>query len=109
MGNANEMMKLSRLITKHRSHDLIEAHSFLIKRPKHAQATIEFTFAMTLTLIMTLALYMVFRWVGLDLASRRFTHDNLLTNDALRPEQQLNPDFYRPRKIDAAFRGFNLK
>lgn len=109
MGNANAMMKSSHLIGKYRCHDLIRTQDFSIKRPQHGQATIEFTFAMTLTLIMTLALYMVFRWVGLDLANRRFTHENLLTNDSLRPEQQLNPDFYRPRKIDAAFRGFDLK
>lgn len=76
---------------------------------KQGQSTIEFTFAMTVTLIMTFALFMVFRWVGLDLADRRFTHEKTLSDDALRPEQQLNPDFYKPRKIDAAFRGFNLK
>lgn len=79
------------------------------KKIKRGQATIEFTFAMTITLIMVFALLMVFRWVGLDLADRRFTHDRTLSNDALRPEQQLNPDFYKPRKIDAAYRGFNLK
>ncbi len=76
---------------------------------KQGQATIEFTFAIMLTLIMTLALFMVFRWVGLDLANRRHSHEKLLTNESLRPEQQLNPDFYRPRKIDAAFRQFDLK
>ncbi len=103
------MMKTKLLNVKQYRHDLSGTRSLRIKRPKHGQATIEFTFAMTLTLIMTLALYMVFRWVGLDLANRRFTHENLLTNNALRPEQQLNPDFYRPRKIDAAFRGFDLK
>ncbi len=81
----------------------------LKKRNKLGQSTIEFTFAMTVTLIMLFALLMVFRWVGLDLADRRFTHDRMLSNDALRPEQQLNPDFYKPRKIDAAYRGFNLK
>lgn len=79
------------------------------RRKDRGQATIEFTFAMTLTLILMFALAMVFRWVGLDLADRRFAHEKLLTNTALRPEQQLNPDFYRPRKIDAAFRQFNLK
>ena len=73
------------------------------------QSTIEFTFAMMVTLILVFALFMVFRWVGLDLANRRFTHDQTLMNDALRPEQQLNPDFYKPRKLDTAFRGFDLK
>lgn len=109
MGNANAMMKISRPTQKNRSYGPVGTPIISSKCPDHGQATIEFTFAMTLTLIMTLALYMVFRWVGLDLANRRFTHENLLTNDALRPEQQLNPDFYRPRKIDAAFRGFDLK
>ena len=75
----------------------------------NGQSTIEFTFAMMVTLILVFALFMVFRWVGLDLANRRFTHDRTLTNDALRPEQQLTPDFYKPRKLDAAFRGFDLK
>ena len=79
------------------------------KRNKRGQSTIEFTFAMTVALIMLFALLMVFRWVGLDLADRRFTHDRTLSNFALRPEQQLNPDFYKPRKIDAAYRGFELK
>lgn len=102
-------MKKLRLAGKRRYHDMIGERSFLIKRPKHGQATLEFTFAVMLTLIMTLALFMVFRWVGLDLAERRHAHERILTSEALRPEQQLEPDFYRPRKIDAAFRGFDLK
>ena len=73
------------------------------------QSTIEFTFAMIITLVLVYALFMVFRWAGLDLAERRFTHERLLTNESLRPEQQLNPDFYKPRKLDAIFRQYNLK
>lgn len=85
-------------------------HSVLFAKTRnHGQSAIEFTFAMMVTLILVFALLMVFRWVGLDLANRRFTHDDTLADDSLRPEQQLNPDFYKPRKVDAAFRGFDLK
>ena len=73
------------------------------------QSMVEFTFAMMATLILIFALLMVFRWAGMDLAERRFAHEDLLTDNTLRPEQQLNPDFFKPRKIGAAFRGFDLK
>jgi hypothetical protein len=73
------------------------------------QATVEFTFAMIVTVILIYAMLMVFRWAGLDLAERRFAHEHLLTNESLRPEQQLNPEFFRPRKLDAAARNLNLR
>jgi hypothetical protein len=76
---------------------------------RRGQSTIEFTFAMIVTLILVYALFMVFRWAGLDLAERRMSHERLLTDESLRPEQQLNPDFHKPRKIDAAVRELNLK
>jgi hypothetical protein len=86
-------------------------HPNRIKIPQCGQATIEFTFAMIVTLMLVFALLMVFRWVGLDLAERRAAHERLLTRDTsdMRTEQQLNPNFYKPRKIDASFRGLNLK
>jgi hypothetical protein len=80
-----------------------------IRFSRRGQSTIEFTFAMMVTLILFYALFMVFRWAGLDLAERRYAHESLLSNESLRPEQQLNPDFYKPRKLDAAFRGFKLR
>ena len=86
-----------------------DANEMMIFKNTKGQAAIEFTFAMMITLIMVFALLMVFRWAGLDLADRRVSHDKTLSNETLRPEQQLNPDFYRPRKIDAAYRGFDLK
>lgn len=79
-----------------------------IFKHNNGQSTIEFTFAMMVTLILVLALFLVFRWVGLDYADRRFTHDRILSNNSLRPEQQLIPEFYRPRKIDASYRGLNF-
>jgi hypothetical protein len=76
---------------------------------QRGQSTIEFTFAMMVTLVLIYALFMVFRWAGLDLAERRVAHERLLTDETLRPEQQLNPEFYKPRKLDAAARALNLK
>lgn len=77
-------------------------------KSKKGQSTIEFVFAMMVTMILVVALFLVFHWAGMDFGNRRFTHDQVLSNDSLRPEQQLIPDFYKPRKIDAAFRGLNL-
>lgn len=82
----------------------------------YGQSTIEFTFAMMVTLVLVYALVMVLRWAGLDLAERRFAHEKLLTttinpitNQEFRPEQQLNPNFYKPRKLETSFRYFNFK
>ena len=88
MGNTNEIMNYM--------------------KNKKAQSTIEFVFAMMVTSVLIGALFLVFRWVGEDMANRRVTHEQVLTCDLLRPEQQLNPGFYRPRKIDAAYRGLDL-
>lgn len=75
---------------------------------KKGQSTIEFVFAMMVTMVLVVALFLVFHWAGMDFSNRRFTHDQVLSNDSLRPEQQLIPDFYKPRKLDTAFRGLNL-
>lgn len=75
---------------------------------ENGQSTIEFVFSMMVTMVLVVALFLVFHWAGMDIANRRFTHDQVLTNDSLRPEQQLSPNFYKPRKIDAAYRGLNL-
>ena len=83
--------------------------SIFVKTNKRGQSAIEFTFAMTVTLLMVFALLMVFRWAGVDLADRRIAHERLINNGSLRPEEQLQPDFYKPRKIDSAFRGFDLR
>ncbi len=42
------------------------------------QAMIEFAFAMIVLLIMTFSTIAIFRWVGVDLAQRRRSHDFLL-------------------------------
>ena len=103
---------------------IVSAPKIRISRRISGQSTIEFTCAMTVVLILIYALVMVFRWAGLDLAERRFAHQELLTTTneviinpvtnavttrILKAENQLNPDFYKPRKIDAVFRGFDLK
>ncbi|MBF0571207.1 MAG: hypothetical protein HQL12_04985 [Candidatus Omnitrophica bacterium] len=46
-----------------------------------AQSTIEFTFAMIVVMFLIFGLVMVFRWTGMDLASRRVTQDITLTTN----------------------------
>jgi hypothetical protein len=67
------------------------------------QSIIEFTFAMIAIAFLVYGLIAIFRWVGLDLAERRFEHENLLTNTELTTEQQLSPEFYRVRHLDAVY------
>lgn len=74
-----------------------------IRRNK-AQSTLEFAFSMIAMAVLMYGLILVFRWTGLDLAERRISHDNTLINTSVQPEQQLTPDFHRPRKIGAVFR-----
>lgn len=80
----------------------------VLMKNRRGQSTIEFVFSMMVTMVLIVALFLVFHWAGMDLANRRFTHDRVLNNDSLRPEQQLRPDFYKPRKLDASYRGLNL-
>ncbi len=77
------------------------------RRPagRQGQATIEFTFSMIVIIFLIYGMVQVFRWAGLDLAERRVAHDKLLTNESLTAEQQLNPEFYRGRKMDAVHHG----
>ena len=75
---------------------------------KRAQATIEFTFAMIIILFLIYGMIKVFRWVGIDMADRRIEHDQVLKNPLATPAQQITPNFSRPKKIGAVYRGFNL-
>ncbi len=76
---------------------------------RQGQATIEFTFAMIVIIFLIYGMVQVFRWAGLDLAERRVAHDKLLTNESLTAEQQLNPEFYRSRKMNAVYHGNIVK
>jgi len=42
---------------------------------------LEFTFCMIVLLLMMYGMMMVFRWVGLDLAERRQSHERVLTQE----------------------------
>ena len=75
---------------------------------KRAQATIEFTFAMIAILLLIFGIIRIFRWVALDLADRRIAHDQLLQNTKLSPGQQITPNFYRPRKMEAVYNEFDF-
>ena len=75
---------------------------------KKGQAILEFTFAMIILMLLIYGLIMVFRWVGLDLAERRIQHEMVLTDNSLSPQEQVNPNFYRPKKMRTVFRGLNL-
>ncbi len=71
-----------------------------------AQSTIEFTFSVIVIVFLAYGLIRVFRWGGMDLAERRWTSDAVLKNESLSVEQQLAPDFYRPKRINATQRSW---
>ncbi|MCP3685692.1 MAG: hypothetical protein GY861_23850 [bacterium] len=80
------------------------------------QAILEFTFAMVLFSLFLYALLMAFKWVAQDLAERQIEHETtLLTEigsgsgafgDQYSPSEQLNPVFYKPRKLDMVYDGW---
>ena len=77
------------------------------------QSTIEFTFTLVAIAFLSYGLVQIFRWTGMDLAERRFAHDQVLLNADYRQqhgmedpnldemERQLTPDFYRPKQMQA--------
>jgi len=50
---------------------------------RQAQSTVEFTFAMIVIMFIIYGMVQVFRWTGMDLAQRRFSEDESLTNLAV--------------------------
>jgi hypothetical protein len=71
-----------------------------------AQSTIEFTLVLIIIVLMVWGLIQIFRWSGMDLAERRWTHDQTLINGQT-PEEQLNPDFYRAKRLNSVYRKAN--
>ena len=47
-----------------------------------AQSTVEFTLAMIAVMVLVLGMVQIFRWAGLDLASRQVAQDKALTQMA---------------------------
>ena len=82
-------------------------------KEKSAQAVIEFTFGMILVLLMAYALMQIFRWSGVSLAERRIAHENALIAPIVEdfpdgtigvgPESQIDPYFYKPKKVKAVW------
>jgi len=76
-----------------------------------AQVIIEFTFSMIIIFLMIYGLMMIFRWTGMDLAFRRISHEDVLTNTIERaytdpgdgPLKQLSPYFHTPTKMNAVW------
>jgi hypothetical protein len=74
--------------------------SGLVLRPSLGQATIEFTFAMVIAVLLLLGMIQVLVWSGQDLADRRQAHETYLTTDR-RGIEQTNPTFYYSSPISA--------
>lgn len=74
---------------------------------RKAQASIEFAFAMIIVLLIVYGLIMVFRWVGVTYAERRFKQEKSLSLPATEEEQLENMSNagYKPRHLDAVYQG----
>lgn len=72
---------------------------------KKAQATIEFTFAVVIVMLITYGLIMVFRWVGLTYAERRYTQQESLIIDSAEDQLKDTKGSSRTRHLDAVFKG----
>ena len=67
---------------------------------KKAQTVLEFSAAMVVLCLMIYGMVETFRWGMMDMAERRFDHEQSFLNNALNTEQQLNPDFHQVRPMD---------
>lgn len=73
---------------------------------KRGQSTIEFTFAVIMILLLTYGMIMVFRWVGLTYAERRYGQEKSLTRGTTAEEQVgAQQADYRTRHLEAVFTG----
>lgn len=68
-----------------------------------AQSTIEMTFVMVAIFLLAYGMVRIFRWIGMDLSERRYAHETTLTQGA-DVEQQIKPDFYRPKRVNSPIR-----
>lgn len=72
-----------------------------MRNPHKGQSTIEMTFAMIGICLLAFGMVHIFRWIGMDLADRRWQQENSITTgkDVVK---QLNPDFYRAKRMNSA-------
>lgn len=66
---------------------------------QRGQSTIEFTFTLVVIFFLAYGMVRVLRWAGMDMAERRWAHEQVLFNGST-PREQLKPDFYRPKRMD---------
>ncbi len=77
-----------------------------VMKNKDGQATIEFTFAVIMILLLAYGLIMVFRWAGLTFAERRYKQETSMTQGNLEEEQVANrPGKGRTRTLEAVYPG----
>ena len=73
------------------------------RRRISGQSTIEFTFVLIVILFLAYGMIRIFRWAGMDLAERRWANDKVMTDPKLSTEEQLAPDFYRPKRLNSVY------
>ena len=79
----------------------------IVQENAKAQSTIEFTFAVVVVMFLIYGMVQVFRWAGMDLASRRFMQDAVIINldDTGDPASELNSDTDGFQPIAAIYHG----
>ena len=85
-------------------------------KKNRAQVNLEFAFCMIIIVFMVYSIVMIMRWVGVNLAEGRITHERQLIVGVIPsgdeddpptetmdqgPLQQLKPNFYKPLKMNA--------
>lgn len=73
------------------------------RRKCKGQASIEFAAVLIIIFFLVYGLIRIFRWAGLDLAERRWAAE--MRGSSM--EQQLAPNFYRPKRLHTVFESGN--
>lgn len=74
------------------------------RHTQRGQSIIEFTFAMILTALLLFGVVRIFQWSGLILAEHRMADEKVILNKEILPHQQLEEEYFKPRKMNAIFR-----
>lgn len=67
-----------------------------------AQATLEFSFAMVVAVLLLMGMIQVVVWTGQDLANRRQAHESTLTRPEMFGVDQTDPTFYYSTPIGSS-------
>jgi hypothetical protein len=65
-----------------------------------AQSLIEFSAGMVVLCLIIYGMVELFRWGMMDMAERRFDHEQSFSDNSLNADQQLNPNFHEVRPMD---------